>query len=124
MVRIKITKAEIAAQSLTDEHLQSALASMDRDGVVVLENAIPVDIVDRLGDKMRDDMAAVKKVRSIAEKSSNESLAPPLNHPWVFREICYNEFAIQIWTFSSDIIRFCRNSIITSSLSVIGNVNT
>ena len=96
MVRIKITKAEIAAQSLTDEHLQSALAGMDRDGVVVLENAIPVDIVDRLGDKMRDDMDAVKKVRSIAEKSSNESLAPPLNHPWVFREICYNEFAIQV----------------------------
>lgn len=96
MVRIKITKAEIAAQSLTDEHLQSALVGMDRDGVVVLENAIPLDIVDRLGDKMRDDMAAVKKVRSIAEKSSNESLAPPLNHPWVFREICYNEFAIQV----------------------------
>tara|TARA_B100001013_G_scaffold327319_1_gene240402 strand:- start:220 stop:429 length:210 start_codon:yes stop_codon:yes gene_type:complete len=55
-----------------------------------------MESVQKLDDKMRADMESVYKLRPIGKEFSNESLSPPLNHPWLFHDICYNEFASKI----------------------------
>jgi len=76
--------------------LRQALEAMDRDGIVVLEEVVDLDHVQCLGSRMKQEMAEVRSRRPIGVESSNESLPPPRRHPWLFRDICYNGFAIQI----------------------------
>ena len=93
---IEITAAERAAGRLSPDQLDAALAAMEADGFVLLVNAIDVATIDRLGEKMRADMAEVARSRPIGELATNESLSPPVNHPWLFEEICFNPFALQV----------------------------
>ena len=96
MIRIRPDREEKKNQALGADHLAAAVEAMDRDGIVVMEDAVALDHIQLLSARMRDDMEQVRARRPIAAESSNESLPPPLNHPWLFRDICYNEFAIQI----------------------------
>ena len=96
MFRIRPDGAERKAQAFGDSRLGEVLEAMDRDGLVVLEDVVNPGHVEKLGARMRADMDEVRARRPIGGESSNESLPPPLNHPWLFRDICYNEFAIQV----------------------------
>ena len=93
---IELTAAERAAGRLSPDQLDAAVAAMEADGFVLLVNAIDVATIDRLGEKMRADMAEVARSRPIGELATNESLTPPVNHPWLFEEICFNPFALQV----------------------------
>ena len=93
---IKPDQAEKDAQAFSPANLRAALKALDEDGIVVLEEVVSLDSVEKLSAKMRADMEEVKKSRPVGKASSNESLSPPLNHPWLFKEICYNEFVIQV----------------------------
>ena len=84
---IHLTEEEQNTQSITPEHLQEAVDVMDEDGAVVLRDAASMESIEKLGDKMRADMESVYKIRPIGKESSNESLSPPLNHPWLFRDL-------------------------------------
>ena len=93
---IELAAAERAAGRLSPDQLDAAVAAMEADGFVLLVNAIDVATIDRLGEKMRADMAEVARSRPIGELATNESLTPPVNHPWLFEEICFNPFALQV----------------------------
>lgn len=96
LFRIRPDDAERKAQAFADSRLGEILEAMDRDGLVLLEDVVSPNHVEKLGTRMRADMDEVRAQRPIGEESSNESLPPPLNHPWLFRDICFNEFAIQV----------------------------
>ncbi len=96
MFRIRPDDAERRAQAFGGSRLEEILEAMDRDGLVVLEEVVNPEHVERLAVRMRADMDEVRGRRPIGEESSNESLPPPLNHPWLFRDVCFNEFAIQV----------------------------
>ena len=94
MIRIRPDREEKKNQALGADHLTAAMEAMDRDGIVVMEDAVALDHIQLLSTRMRDDMEQVRARRPIAAESSNESLPPPLDHPWLFRDICYNLLCI------------------------------
>lgn len=91
--RIHVGQGERAAAELTDAHLAEALAALDRDGIVLVHNAIEPRTVEKLAAKMRADHEEVSARRPMV---GNESLQPPRDHPYLLAEICYNPFAIQV----------------------------
>jgi hypothetical protein len=49
---ITLSQEELAAKQLTSHHLQEALEALYRDGILVLNNAIPTSDVDALNARM------------------------------------------------------------------------
>lgn len=92
--RIHIAHGEHAGAEprLTDAHLAEAVEALERDGIVMLHNAIPPRVVEKLAAKMLADFQQVAKRRPLNSKY----LAPPRNHPWLLKEILYNPFALQV----------------------------
>lgn len=56
---IKLTDAERDSGVLSELNLFDAVTGLHRDGVIVLENAIPVQIIDELNDRMKIDTARI-----------------------------------------------------------------
>jgi hypothetical protein len=52
---VKLSDEERDTGVLSDTNLYDAIASFAREGVVVLQNAIPVEIIDKLNDRMTAD---------------------------------------------------------------------
>lgn len=56
-VIIRLSDEERDAGTLSDHHLYDAVEAFFNDGFVVLENAVDLDKVDRLNDRMLKDTA-------------------------------------------------------------------
>jgi hypothetical protein len=56
---IKLTDKERESGILSDVNLFDAVTGLHRDGVVVIENAIPVDVIDELNERMKIDTAKI-----------------------------------------------------------------
>jgi hypothetical protein len=56
---IKLSDEERETGILTDIHLFDAVTGLHRDGVVVVENAIPVHVIDELNERMKIDTAKI-----------------------------------------------------------------
>lgn len=90
--RIHIGEEERASGQLSNAQLAEALAALDRDGIVVLHNAIRSQTVEKLAAKVLADFQEVSNRRPLNSKY----LAPPRDHPWLLEEVLYNPFAIRI----------------------------
>jgi hypothetical protein len=94
MIRIPITLEERKTGHLAPEKLAAALQAMSEDGVVALQQAIEVAPVDRLGARMLADLARYAELNTI--DNNFQGIRPPPFHPFLFREIVFNEPAITI----------------------------
>lgn len=56
---IKLTDEERDSGNLSDVNLFDAVTGLHRDGVVVVENAIPVNVIDELNERMKIDTARI-----------------------------------------------------------------
>lgn len=56
---IKLTDEERETGVLSDVNLFDAVTGLHRDGVVVVENAIPANIIDELNERMKIDTARI-----------------------------------------------------------------
>ncbi len=65
MIRIRPTDQEGADQSLGENNLRAALEAVNRDGIVVLEDVVDPDHVERLGARMKQEMETVRSRRPI-----------------------------------------------------------
>jgi len=66
---------------------------MREDGIVCLMDAIPLKIIEKLHLKMQSDLDQRTPSRNV---NAWNSLRPPPFMPYLFREIVYNEFAIDV----------------------------
>ncbi len=76
------------------EHLRSCVEAVDLDGYVTLEEAIDVEVIDALCEKMMADIKTVRKRRGI--ETGWSGVRPPPKHPHLYKDILLNEMAISV----------------------------
>ena len=93
MRSIELDADELACGQLSKKKSNAAIEIMREDGIVCLRNAIPSNIVDELHVKLQSDLDQRTPGRNA---NAWNSLRPPPFKPYLFREIVYNEFAIDV----------------------------
>ncbi|WRT68792.1 uncharacterized protein IL334_005772 [Kwoniella shivajii] len=99
---VRLSDEERATGVLSSTNLYDAVAAFHRDGLVVLDNAIPVDIIDKLNERMMMDTdrimtGAVKGVHwNQGIECGNISQVPPLVKGYLFPEIYANKSAAAV----------------------------
>lgn len=94
MIGIDVTPEERATGRLAAEKLALAVQAMSEDGVVALRQAVDIGPVDALGARMLEDLARYEATHEI--DNNFQGIRPPPFHPFLFREIVFNEPAITV----------------------------
>ena len=94
MIHIQIEANERLARGLSQAKIEAALKALDQDGVVVLRQAIAAENVDKLGQRMLEDLANFSQDSEI--DNNYQGLRPPPFHPFLFEDIVFNESVIAI----------------------------
>lgn len=84
---------------MEDDGLHRALAALEEDGYVVIENAISDKPLDVLREKMDEDsrrLMAEDKWGGAGAVEGHLQQGPPPHAPYVFSEIVANPFAVQV----------------------------
>lgn len=93
MRSINLNTDEQAVGQLSNESVRAAINIMREDGIVCLRDAIPLKVIEALHFKMQSDLDQRTPGRNA---NAWNSLRPPPFKPYLFREIVYNEFAIDV----------------------------
>jgi len=94
MQTIKVSQHEVESGKMQRVHVEAALKALREDGVVVLSGVVDTDHIDRLCAKMLEDIYTVEKTQGIV--NNWQGVRPPVFHPYLFRDIVYNEMAIAV----------------------------
>ena len=99
-VIIRLSDSELRSGKIRPETLQELLKYYHRDGFVVLENAIPDDLVDRLYNRMVEDNARYLSKKHMhwnqGASTGNVSQIPPLTPEWLDRDFYANPHMIRV----------------------------
>ncbi|CAI6099415.1 unnamed protein product [Clonostachys chloroleuca] len=112
-VMIRLSDEERNAGSLSDHHLYDAVEAFFSDGFVVLENAVELDKIDRLNERMLKDTQKLlageglshyaplnsKVAENGAKAGGNLSQVPPLEKEWLEPQIFANKQAAKIISY-------------------------
>jgi len=98
---IALSAAERAAERLSDEHAQRAIAAVREAGVVVLKDAVDEAALDALHERLLTDTHALVAARDRGDsipgwKRGHLQQKPPHHPPYIFRDVVANPFAIQV----------------------------
>ena len=98
MVVVKPTAEEHAQQRLSPESLATALAAIETDGIVVLEDVVDLAHVELIRDRMLEDVQLLinRPDAPFNWNRGNVQQDPPPVPPYIFADVMSNEFAIQI----------------------------
>jgi hypothetical protein len=88
-ISITPSTAEIKNGALSQRHLEVAIRALVRDGLVVLENMIEHEVLDRLNEKMVQDAYEPKLTNwhSFNYNKGNIQQDPPMTEEWFSRDI-------------------------------------
>ena len=99
-VVIRLSDDELHSGVTKPDTLQECLKYYHRDGFVVLENAIPDELVDRLYERMVDDNARFLQKKHMqynqGAATGNVSQIPPLTPEWLDRDFYANPHMIRV----------------------------
>ncbi|WVQ95841.1 hypothetical protein IAU59_002940 [Kwoniella sp. CBS 9459] len=101
-VIIPLSDEERISGQMADDHLFNAIDALFNDGVVVLQNAIDVEVIDKLNDKMLQDTQSILNgsVKGIhwnqGEDKGNVSQVPPILKEYMFPQIYANKLAAAV----------------------------
>lgn len=59
VVHIELSDEERDTGHITPRHLYDAVDAFNNDGVVVLDNAVPVEVVDKFNERMTEETNAL-----------------------------------------------------------------
>jgi len=96
LVSLDITAEERVGGTLAAAKVKTAVEALERDGVVALHNAIELEHVDALAAKMLADADAFDAGEHGPIQNSWQGLLPPPRHPFLFRDIAFNEQCIAV----------------------------
>ncbi len=82
-----------AATGLSERQLATALSAMHEEGIVCLKGALAAETVTALNKKMQSDLDVRTPSRNF---NAWNSLRPPPFHPHLYKDLVYNEAAIDI----------------------------
>ena len=99
-VVIRLSDDELHSGVTKPDTLQECLKYYHRDGFVVLENAIPDELVDRLYERMVKDNTEFLKKKHMhynqGAATGNVSQIPPLTSEWLDRDFYANPHMIRV----------------------------
>ena len=88
MQALKISLDEVKSGLMCADNIQAAVEALREDGVVLLPGVIDVDHIDRLGQKMLDDVDSVEQTNEIS--NNWQGVRPPPFHPYLFSDIVFS----------------------------------
>jgi hypothetical protein len=88
-ISIVPSEAELKDGNLSQRNLEIAIRSLSRDGLVVLEDVINHEVLDRLDEKMVQDAYELqgKKDSPFNYNKGNIQQDPPMTKEWFSNEI-------------------------------------
>ncbi|KAK5105831.1 hypothetical protein LTR62_002111 [Meristemomyces frigidus] len=99
-VTIRLTDEELRSDKTRWETIQQVLKYFHRDGLVVLENAIPQHMIDTLYEKIVADndrfLAQPHMTWNQGAAPKNVSQVPPLEPEYLYREVYANSHMLRI----------------------------
>lgn len=96
---VEISSEEQEQGLLSPASLTTAIAAIERDGYVILNNAVSHDSIDRLRHKMSEDAQYLidrGRWNTVGNVTGHLNQAPPPFAPYVFSDIVCNVFAAQV----------------------------
>ncbi|KAG8936386.1 hypothetical protein FRC02_002610 [Tulasnella sp. 418] len=95
---IRASAAEISAGRLTLQHVQKALEALHRDGIVVIENAIKHENINKLNERMVEEAKLLRDRPNSPFNyvRGNIQQDPPPEPAYFFKDIFVNPFAVQL----------------------------
>ncbi|WWC89879.1 uncharacterized protein L201_004807 [Kwoniella dendrophila CBS 6074] len=98
---IPLSDEERTTGRMAPKNLFDAVDALFKDGLVVLQNAIDVEVIDKLNEKMKEDTAAimngsVKVHWNQGEDKGNVSQVPPILEEYMFQQIYGNKLATSV----------------------------
>ncbi|KAK4943108.1 hypothetical protein LTR10_017307 [Elasticomyces elasticus] len=97
---VRLTSEELAAKKIGSHNLQKAVEGLHRDGLIVLENAVSVEILDKLNARMVPEaktlFAKEATHRNFGPKTGNIQQEPVAEKDYIFQDILANPFAVQV----------------------------
>jgi hypothetical protein len=97
---VRVSDEDLANGTTSLDTLQACMEAFHRDGVVVLYNAIPEELIDKLNKKMTEDSIRIQDLEGThfhqGKNTKNMSVAPPLTKEWIMREFWANAHVVKI----------------------------
>jgi hypothetical protein len=97
---VRLSDEELASGNTSLDTIQACLEAFHRDGVVVLYNAIPETLIDKLNKKMIEDSIRIQDLQGThfhqGKNTRNMSVAPPLTQEWIMKEFWANDHVVRI----------------------------
>jgi hypothetical protein len=100
-MEITVTAQEVAAETMTYDHLNQAVKAIREDGYVILADVINHNHLDSLRERMDADskvLLAQEKWGGAGQIHGHLQQGPPPFAPYIFRDIVANPFALQVST--------------------------
>jgi len=94
MQTIYISSKEISSGVMSSKHIDAAIEALREDGVVVLPGVVSIEDIDCLREKMLDDISTLEGSNGIVHDW--HGVRPPPFHPYLFKDVLYNEMAIAV----------------------------
>ncbi|ESZ98637.1 hypothetical protein SBOR_0977 [Sclerotinia borealis F-4128] len=95
-----ISDEELKSGVTSLENVQAGVEEFHKNGIVVFENAIPHDIIDKFHEKMNADGAKKLEDPNLAFNHGNEktnfSISPPLSKEWLVEDVWANKHAAAV----------------------------
>jgi hypothetical protein len=96
--------AELATKQLSADNLARAVEGLDREGVVVIKGVVDPEHVRVVRERVLGDVEAYERDSTSVKIEQGgqgwwhnwQGGRPPPLQPYLFEDICYNEFAIAV----------------------------
>ncbi|KAI1499572.1 hypothetical protein F5X99DRAFT_389385 [Biscogniauxia marginata] len=97
---IELKPEELSAKKMGSHNLQAAIEALHRDGLVVLKNAVNVEHLDKLNDRMVPEAkmlyARPSTHRNFGDATGNIQQEPVLEEGYVFEDVLTNPWATDV----------------------------
>lgn len=100
IVEIDLTAEEITQGAASASTVGAAVAALHRDGIVVLNSAVPVEEIDTLNRVLKDRIPTLLNDPKLhfngGQKTGNIAQSPPLQPDLMFPKIWANPYALEV----------------------------
>jgi hypothetical protein len=97
---VRVADEDLANGTTSLDTIQACLEAFHRDGVVILYNAIPEELIDKLNKKMTEDSIRIQELDGThfhqGKHTKNMSVPPPLSKEWIMKEFWANTHVVKI----------------------------
>lgn len=97
---ITLSPAELSSKRLTSHHLQASLEALHRDGILILNNAVSTDHIDKLNQRMVPEALALHARstthHNFGHGTGNIQQDAVLDPAFVYEDIIANPFATAV----------------------------